>query len=150
MIARVLCLDRRDICRGPILQAFLQQRVRPEVKIESAGTFMGLDVESHRGYPPSPLTLLCMKNNRGIDISGHKSRWAKGLNLNSFHLIVCMTRLELEIFHGKLPCAVLQADTLLKEGVALTDAWDQSLLAHEFCASQLEIIADRIFRTYLS
>ncbi|MBU3896169.1 hypothetical protein KKG36_02565 [Patescibacteria group bacterium] len=147
MIKNIICVDRRNVCRGPMLQGLLQQKTGPTVVVESAGTFIGCAL-AEGGASPHAIT--CMQN-RGIDIRGHRCRRVIGMDLNKFHLIVCMTTLEVGIFHNQLPsAAILQADTLLGNGETIPYTWGQVLLSYEFCAELLEPIADRIFRTYLS
>jgi protein-tyrosine phosphatase len=69
MMEKVLCVCVGNISRSPMMQAVLQQHLGASFLVESAGVHKEL-----AGRPANDRSVACMKE-RGVDLSGHISRW---------------------------------------------------------------------------
>ena len=81
---RVLCVCVGNISRSPMMQAVLQQHLGTAFLVESAGLTREL-----AGRPANYRSVACMKE-RGVDLSGHVSRWIGNLDLGQYRWIVCV------------------------------------------------------------
>ena len=84
MMERVLCVCVGNISRSPMMQAVLQQHLGTTFLVESAGLTKEL-----AGRPANHRSVACMKE-RGVDLSGHISRWIGDLELDQYRWIVCV------------------------------------------------------------
>src|SRR5688572_9992405 len=84
MMEKVLCVCVGNISRSPMMQAVLQQHLGASFLVESAGLSKEL-----AGRPANHRSVACMKE-RGVDLSGHISRWIGELNLDQYRWIVCV------------------------------------------------------------
>jgi protein-tyrosine phosphatase len=84
MMERVLCVCVGNISRSPMMQAVLQQHLGSGFVVESAG--LQQDLASR---PANHRSVTCMKE-RGVDLSGHVSRWIGDLELGQYRWIVCV------------------------------------------------------------
>ncbi len=67
-----------------MMQAVLQQHLGASFLVESAGVSREL-----AGRPANDRSVACMKE-RGVDLSGHISRWIGDLNLDQYRWIICV------------------------------------------------------------
>jgi protein-tyrosine-phosphatase len=67
-----------------MMQAVLQQHLGHAYLVESAGVSGDL-----AGRPANSRSVACMAE-RGVDLSGHISRWIGDLDLNQYEWIVCV------------------------------------------------------------
>jgi protein-tyrosine phosphatase len=81
---KVLCVCLGNISRSPMMQAVLQQHLGAEFLVESAGLSREL-----AGRPANHRSVACMSA-RGIDLTGHRSRWIGDLDLHQYQWIVCV------------------------------------------------------------
>jgi protein-tyrosine phosphatase len=84
MMEKVLCVCVGNISRSPMMQAVLQQHLGAAFLVESAGVRREL-----AGRPANHRSVACLKE-RGIDLSGHISRWIGDLDLDQYCWIVCV------------------------------------------------------------
>jgi len=84
MSRKVLCVCVGNISRSPMMQAVLQQNLGTTFLVESAGLTKEL-----AGRPANYRSIACMKE-RGVDLSGHVSRWIGDLDLDQYRWIVCV------------------------------------------------------------
>jgi protein-tyrosine phosphatase len=84
VITKVLCVCVGNISRSPMMRAVLQQHLGDAVLVESAGLTRSL-----AGRPANHRSVACMKE-RGVDLSGHVSRWLGDLCLRQYQWIVCV------------------------------------------------------------
>lgn len=84
---RVLVVCTANICRSPVVEALLRRRLQEqgasEWHVESAGTW------AMQGQAPSRYSALLMAE-RGLDISGHRSRVVDEDMLAQADLVLCM------------------------------------------------------------
>ena len=81
---KVLCVCLGNISRSPMMQAVLQQQLGAGFRVESAGVS-----KAWAGRPANHRSVACMRE-RGIDLSGHISRWIGDLDLDRYRWIVCV------------------------------------------------------------
>jgi protein-tyrosine phosphatase len=81
---KVLCVCLGNISRSPMMQAVLQQHLGAAFLVESAGVSRDLS-----GRPANHRSVACLKE-RGVDLSGHISRWIGDLDLDQYRWIVCV------------------------------------------------------------
>ena len=84
MMEKVLCVCLGNISRSPMMQAVLQRHLGAAFLVESAGVSREL-----AGRPANNHSVACM-NERGVDLSGHISRWIGDLDLDQYRWIVCV------------------------------------------------------------
>jgi protein-tyrosine phosphatase len=81
---KVLCVCGANISRSPMMEAVLQQHIGPAFEVESAGVTPAL-----AGRPANHRSVACLQE-RGVDLSGHVSRWIGALDLSQYRWIVCV------------------------------------------------------------
>jgi protein-tyrosine phosphatase len=81
---RVLFVCAGNTCRSPMAAAMAQELLGVAVHVESAGT------SADDGASATKDAVRAMKE-RGLDISGHRSRSFSALNLRDFDLLVALT-----------------------------------------------------------
>jgi len=84
MTEKVLCVCVGNISRSPMMQAVLQRHLGADFLVESAGLSREL-----AGRPANHRSVACMAE-RGVDLSGHRSRWIGDLDLGQYRWIVCV------------------------------------------------------------
>jgi protein-tyrosine phosphatase len=93
----ILILCTGNICRSPIAEAVLRERLNsPETLVSSAGTAALV------GYPADPLALEVSKR-FGFDLSLHSARQATTPLLLAADLVLVMTRAHAEWVHERVP-----------------------------------------------
>jgi len=91
-----------NICRSPMAEALLRERVKitfPETeswRVESAG------VNALEGSPPSKFSVSTMAA-REIDISGHRARTVTGEMMRDFNLVLTMEKIHKQILQARFP-----------------------------------------------
>lgn len=80
---RVLFVCRGNICRSPMAEALAQQRFGGKIRAESAGLTPVYDQATREAIE--------VMRERGLDISGHRSRAISQLSLDSYDLLVALT-----------------------------------------------------------
>lgn len=87
MAVKVLMVCLGNICRSPLAEGILKEKVSPvEVQVDSAGT-----AGYHIGNPPDPRSVEVAKQH-GIDISMQRCRKFTPIDLIEFDLIYVMDR----------------------------------------------------------
>lgn len=97
MFKNILVLCTGNICRSPIAEAVLRERLNaPDVAVTSAGTAALV------GEPADPLAIEVAKR-FGFDLSQHASRQATGPLLVASDLVLVMTRAHADWVHDRVP-----------------------------------------------
>lgn len=97
MIDTILVVCEGNICRSPMAQALLAQRL-PDVEVISAGTHALV------GYGADPLATQLMSE-RGIDMDQHVATALEFAHVSAAQLILTMTRTQRELIEAKFPFA---------------------------------------------
>ncbi|NML30282.1 low molecular weight protein-tyrosine-phosphatase [Paraburkholderia antibiotica] len=100
MIARVLVVCVGNICRSPMAEALLAQRLGElTVTVESAG------IEALIGAAADPLALDLMRQ-RGLDIGAHRARQLTGWMAEAADLVLVMDRAQKQYVERRFPSLV--------------------------------------------
>lgn len=129
---RVLCVCVGNISRSPMMQAVLQHHLGPGFAVESAGLSRDL-----AGRPANHRSVACMRE-RGVDLSGHVSRWIGDLDLSRYRWIVCVGQGEADQVrstHAAAPASVLVANE--HEG-GIPDPYELGLAGYRDCLALLD------------
>ena len=129
---RVLCVCVGNISRSPMMQAVLQQRLGAAFLVESAGMSKEL-----AGRPANARSVACMKE-RGVDLSGHISRWIGDLDLDRYQWIVCVGHNEADMVRsavGARSASVLVANA--GHG-GIPDPYELGLAGYRDCVALLD------------
>lgn len=137
---KVLCVCLGNISRSPMMQAVLQQQLGDAFQVESAGAGEGL-----AGRPANHRSVACLRE-RGIDLSGHVSRWIGDLDLGQFRWIVCVSEDEADKVRsalGAAPATVLVANAH-KGGIP--DPYELGLEGYRECLALLDQVMPDVAR----
>ena len=140
----VLFVCTANQCRSPMAEALLkslaaQHGEADRWQIQSAGTW------AEAGRPATQLSQVVMQQ-RGIDLSAHRSRLVDADLLADAALILVMTRHHQEALQAEFPAAqgkVLLLSQLIDRRFDIEDPFGGSLDDYELCATDLQnILAD--------
>ncbi len=115
-----------------MMQALLQQHLGAGFAVESAGVQKGLS-----GRPANHRSVACLKE-RGIDLSGHVSRWIGDLDLDQYRWIVCVGPDEAAMVRSILgadPGRVLVAN---EHQGGIPDPYELGLAGYRDCLALLD------------
>ena len=138
MMEKVLCVCVGNISRSPMMQAVLQQHLGTAFLVESAGVNKVL-----AGRRANVRSVACMKE-RGVDLSGHVSRWIGDLDLGQYRWIVCVGRDEADQVrsaHGTDSASVLVANE--HEG-GIPDPYELGMAGYRDCLALLDRVMPRV------
>jgi low molecular weight protein-tyrosine phosphatase len=140
---KVLCVCLGNISRSPMMQAVLQQQLGPAFQVESAGVS-----EALAGRPANHRSVACMQE-RGVDLSGHVSRWIGDLDLDQYRWIVCVgpdeadkVRSALGRFSGGAGSASVIVANDDRGGVP--DPYELGLAGYRHCLALLDEVMPQI------
>jgi protein-tyrosine phosphatase len=140
---KVLCVCVGNISRSPMMQAVLQQQLGAAFRVESAGVSREL-----AGRPANHRAVAVMQE-RGVDLSGHISRWIGDLDLDQYRWIVCVgpgeadqVRSILGQFDGSAdPARVLVANA---DQGGVPDPYKLGLAGYRDCLALLDQVMPRV------
>jgi len=95
----ILVVCTANICRSPVVEAILRQRLAARGyswQVTSAGTLAA------RGYPASQHSIDVL-GARGIDIAGHRSHEVRTQDVEAADLVLCMERSHAEALRVENP-----------------------------------------------
>ena len=135
---KVLCICVGNISRSPMMQAVLQEHLGDAYRVESAGVSREL-----AGRPANHRSVTCMEE-RGVDLSGHASRWIGDLDLSQYRWIVCVGDEEAERVRsvpGAASVNILVANA--QEG-GVPDPYELGLAGYRDCLALLDRVMPQI------
>jgi protein-tyrosine phosphatase len=132
---RILVVCQGNLCRSPYLQAVLQRSV-PDVAVSSAG-FAGSD-------RPVPQISVALSAQRGLDMSGYRSRPITQSRISDADLVIVMdadqARRLARMFRVNRKRIVIAGDLepRFETSRAIIDPWNQSIEAFESTFDRLD------------
>jgi protein-tyrosine-phosphatase len=129
---KVLCVCVGNISRSPMMQAVLQQHLGGAFLVESAGLTREL-----AGRPANHRSVACM-NERGVDLSGHVSRWIGDLDLGQYRWIVCVGQNEADQVRSALGAGSASVMVANGDQGGIPDPYELGVAGYRDCLALLE------------
>lgn len=140
-VTRVLFVCTANQCRSPMAKALMEWRLEAlglsdQITVDSAG------VLPYQGIPATPEACDAIRRTTGRDLlAGHLSKWALGLDLRRYDLILTMT----EGHKHRLPRG---RTFTIKELVGMEgdveDPVGRPPEEYDRCCSELSVLVDRV------
>jgi protein-tyrosine phosphatase len=138
MMEKVLCVCVGNISRSPMMQAVLQQHLGASFLVESAGLSKEL-----AGRPANHRSVACMKE-RGVDLSGHISRWIGDLNLDQYRWIVCVGHDEADTVRSALGADSASVMVANEHHGGIPDPYELGMASYRDCLALLDQVMPHI------
>ena len=138
MTDKVLCVCLGNISRSPMMQAVLQQHLGAAFLVESAGVTRAL-----AGRPANHRSVACLQE-RGIDLSGHVSRWIGDLDLARYRWIVCVGPDEAAHVRSALGAGSANVIVANAQHGGIPDPYDHGLAGYRDCLALLDQVMPAI------
>ena len=135
---RVLCVCVGNISRSPMMQAVLQQHLGGAFLVESAGVS-----EALAGRPANHRSVACLKE-RGVDLSGHVSRWIGDLDLDQYRWIVCVGHDEADKVRSVLGSGSARVMVANEPRGGIPDPYELGLAGYRDCLALLDQVMPRV------
>lgn len=113
------------------MAAVLQDLLGDDFKVDSAGVREGA-----AGVGANPLSIECMAD-RGIDLSGHMSRWVGHLNLDSYSHIVCVGDSEADAVRSHLTNDGVVV-VVPNDGFGIDDPFGKGIEGYRNCLANID------------
>jgi protein-tyrosine phosphatase len=140
MMEKVLCVCLGNISRSPMMQAVLQQHLGAAFLVESAGVSKEL-----AGRPANKHSVACM-NERGVDLSGHLSRWIGDLDLDQYRWIVCVGHAEASKVRSALGAVSVNVLVANEPHGGIPDPYELGLSGYQHCVALLDEVMPAVAR----
>lgn len=129
---KVLCVCVGNISRSPMMAAVLQEALGAAYAVESAGLTPEL-----AGRPANYRSVACMQE-RGVDLSGHRSRFMGDLDLTNYRWIVCVG--EDEASRVRATLGVHAAAVIVANGAqgGILDPYELGMEGYRACLALLD------------
>jgi protein-tyrosine phosphatase len=137
---KVLCVCAGNISRSPMMQAVLQQHLGAGFLVESAGVRQEL-----AGRPANHRSVSCMKE-RGVDLSGHVSRWVGDLDLDPYQWIVCVGHDEADQVRSLLGADKTRVIVANEHQGGIPDPYELGLAGYRDCLALLDEVMPHVAR----
>ena len=131
-MAKVLCVCVGNISRSPMMQAVLQQHLGAGFLVESAGLSKEL-----AGRPANHRSVACLKE-RGVDLSGHISRWIGDLELGQYRWIVCVGHDEADRVRSALGADSASVIVANEHQGGIADPYELGMSGYRDCLALLD------------
>jgi protein-tyrosine phosphatase len=139
-MTKVLCVCTGNISRSPMMQAVLQQYLGAGFLVESAGV-----CEELAGRPANHRSVACLKE-RGVDLSGHVSRWVGSLDLTQYQWFVCVGNDEADqvrfLLDADKSCVIVANE---HQG-GIPDPYELGLAGYRDCLALLDEVMPQVAR----
>ncbi len=138
MMKKVLCVCVGNISRSPMMQAVLQQLLGAAFLVESAGLRKEL-----AGRPANYRSVACMKE-RGVDLSGHTSRWIGDLDLDQYRWIVCVGHEEADKVRAALSADSASMMVANEQQGGIPDPYELGMAGYRNCLALLDQVMPHV------
>jgi protein-tyrosine phosphatase len=135
---KVLCVCLGNISRSPMMQAVLQQHLGAAFRVESAGVSKGL-----AGRPANHRSVACLKE-RGVDLSGHVSRWIGDLDLDQYRWIVCVGHDEADQVRSAMGVGSARVMVANEHQGGIPDPYELGLAGYQDCLALLDRVMPQV------
>jgi protein-tyrosine phosphatase len=135
---KVLCVCVGNISRSPMMQAVLQHYLGTAFLVESAGLTKEL-----AGRPANYRSVACMKE-RGVDLSGHVSRWIGDLDLDQYRWVVCVGRDEADQVRSAMGAAPAHVIVANEYQGGIPDPYELGLAGYRDCLTLLDQVMPQV------
>lgn len=135
---KVLCVCVGNISRSPMMQAVLQQHLGDAFLVESAGVSREL-----AGRPANGRSVACLKE-RGVDLSGHRSRWIGDLDLDQYRWIVCAGHDEADKVRSGLGAGAASVMVANAHQGGIPDPYELGLAGYRDCLALLDQVMPHV------
>lgn len=115
-----------------MMQAVLQQYLGTAFLVESAGISKEL-----AGRPANARSVACM-HERGVDLSGHSSRWIGDLDLGQYQWIVCVGHDEADEIRSALGAGSASVVVANADHGGIPDPYELGLPGYQDCVALLD------------
>jgi protein-tyrosine phosphatase len=132
LVEKVLCVCVGNISRSPMMQAVLQQHLGAAFLVESAGLTKEL-----AGHPANYRSVACMKE-RGVDLTGHTSRWIGDLDLSQYRWIVCVGADEADKVRSLLGAGAASVIVANEHQGGIPDPYELGMAGYRDCVALLD------------
>jgi protein-tyrosine phosphatase len=139
-VNKVLCVCGGNISRSPMMQAVLQHHLGAAFLVESAGVR-----EELAGRPANRRSVACMKE-RGVDLSGHVSRWVGNLELEQYQWFVCVGRDEADQVRSLLGADKTRVIVANEDRGGIPDPYELGLAGYRDCLALLDEVMPHVAR----
>lgn len=131
-VQQVLCVCVGNISRSPMMSALLQRELGEGFVVQSAG----LDKEL-AGRPANYRSIACMQE-RGLDLSGHVSRWIGSVALDGIGWIVTVGPNEAQQVRSHLGNHAATVIVANPEHGGIPDPYERGLDGYRECIALLD------------
>jgi protein-tyrosine phosphatase len=135
---KVLCVCLGNISRSPMMQAVLQRRLGAGFLVESAGVSKAL-----AGRRANGRSVACM-NERGVDLSGHVSRWIGDLDLDAYRWIVCVGTDEADEVRSLVGAGSAKVMVANEHQGGIPDPYEFGLAGYRDCLALLDQVMPQV------
>ena len=123
-----------------MMRAVLQQHLGAAFLVESAGVRKEL-----AGRPANHRSVSCMKE-RGVDLSGHVSRWVGDLDLDQYQWIVCVGHDEADQVRSLLGADKTRVIVANEHQGGIPDPYELGLAGYRDCLALLDEVMPHVAR----
>ncbi|MFC4245052.1 low molecular weight phosphatase family protein [Gryllotalpicola reticulitermitis] len=137
-VRQVLCVCVGNISRSPMMSALLQRDLGDGFLVQSAGLDKDL-----AGRPANHRSIDCMRE-RGLDLSGHVSRWIGSVDLDGIGWIVTVGPDEAREVRAHLknrPISVIVANA---EHGGIPDPYELGMDGYRECVALLDVVLPHV------
>jgi protein-tyrosine phosphatase len=138
IMEKILCVCVGNISRSPMMQAVLQQHLGSAFSVESAGVSREL-----AGRPANKYAVACMEE-RGVDLSGHVSRWIGDLDLSQYRWIVCVGPEEAGMVRSGMDPVSANIVIANEHRGGISDPYGLGLTGYSECLALLDDVMPKI------
>ena len=137
---KVLCVCLANISRSPMMQAVRQQHLGQAFLVESAGVREGL-----AGRPANHRSVACLQE-RGVDLTTHRSRWIGDLDLDQYRWIVCVGQDEADKVRSALGAGSASVIVANEQQGGIPDPYELGLAGYRECLALLDQVMPDVAR----